>query len=289
MNNPKITPVCGWYLEIRVSYFNNVLFYLRAHKKRNLKLISEDKLVPATLLCSTSWHPEPSHSGANSLSQLSTPHFLSLLHAQGHAIPPSGNSPSLPPPLAKIYHLPRSDSRSFHFRKLPRNSDPREEVAVQGGEWGRSGWTQASTGLFIHSLDRYLSNLALGRHGTWVHCILACSHGLASWGSLPLMYLRLKRYLNKLWGQLDFVASPKLSKLGFWNQMSLDFASVTDFPYGFRQDLSFWTCFFICKLGSSIYLTGSLWGLKEMISSSMTNLPLFPWDFPDFSPDSPAS
>ena len=172
-------------------------FYLRAHKKRNLKLISEDKLVPATLLC---LHLPDTQSLLTLWCKLSSgvnwvhSHFLSLLHAQGHAIPPSGNSPSpTPTPFAKSYHLPRSDSRSFHFRKLPRNWDPREEVAVQGGEWGRSGWTEASIGLFIHSLDRYLSNLALGRHGTWVHCILACSHGLASWGSLPLMYLEAEK------------------------------------------------------------------------------------------------
>ena len=30
MNNPKIPPVCGWYLEICVSYFSNVLFLLKS-------------------------------------------------------------------------------------------------------------------------------------------------------------------------------------------------------------------------------------------------------------------
>lgn len=150
--------------------------------------------MPATLLCP---HLSDIQSLLTLWCKLSSgvslvcSHFLSLLPAQGHAIPPSWNSLSpTPTPLAKICHLPRSDSRSFHFRKLPRNWDPREEVAVQEGEWGGRGWTQASIRLFIHSLNRYLSNLlAPGRHGTWVHCILASSHGLASWGSLPLMYL----------------------------------------------------------------------------------------------------
>ena len=162
--------------------------------------------VPISMTPRAFWH-----SGANSLlesvwfTHTSCPFSLPSV-MPFH--PPGTLLPLLPPSLPKSVTFqglildPSISENSPETETRERRLLFREESGEEGG-----GPSPASDCTFIHSLNRSLSNiLALGRHGTWVHCILASSHGLASWGSCPWCIWRLERYLNKLWGQLDFVA-----------------------------------------------------------------------------------
>lgn len=135
-------------------------FYLRAHKKRNLKLISEDKLVPATLLC---LHLPDTQSLLTLWCKLSSSGVKgSLTLSVPSPCPGSRHSTlwelsSLPPPPCQNLSPSKSDSRSFHFRKTPKKLRPERGGCCAGRRVGTKGGPRPLLDCsFIHWTGTYL-------------------------------------------------------------------------------------------------------------------------------------